>query len=470
MLAVGLATCAAVCALGNRPAAAFEWSLRLDGALAIPLTKPQSDLYSLGGAGFLKAAVGVSWLDFHLGAGYIALPGSAAGTDAADGIAAGGGLRLKLNRLTHRVSPWIDGDAFYVRTGDLDRFGFAAAVGVSFPLDERRSWFLSPVFRYLQVVQPDRAGFDNRDAKILMAGLEIEWSSKGYPQPEQVCPENPKVVCPSDRDGDGLLDSVDACPDQPGVPSGHGCPDADGDGVPDAKDKCPAIPGPAATQGCPDRDGDGVLDADDKCPDAPGPAAFHGCPDTDGDGLHDDVDECPQDKGPASTHGCPDSDGDGVPDRNDLCPCKAGDPANRGCPVHKLVEVTAQKLEIMQKVYFATDKSVILSKSFKLLDEVAAVLNDAHDVRIRIEGHTDNQGTREHNQKLSEDRAKSVRAYLVKKGIQADRLETAGYGQDKPVMSNDTSDGREMNRRVEFLIIQQSQPGQQQPGPTGGAK
>lgn len=115
--------------------------------------------------------------------------------------------------------------------------------------------------------------------------------------------------------------------------------DKDGDGILDAQDLCPDVPGIAALNGCPDKDGDGITDASDKCPDVAGVAEFEGCPDTDGDGITDADDECPEEAGPADNGGCPirDRDGDGVVDDNDNCPDEAGTVDNNGCPEKSLV-------------------------------------------------------------------------------------------------------------------------------------
>ncbi|GEM_PF-408470 len=149
--------------------------------------------------------------------------------------------------------------------------------------------------------------------------------------------------CPApaadDRDGDGIADEGDACPDEPGL-AGSGCPlvgDRDGDGVADDEDACPDVTGSPGTAGCPDRDGDGIPDAGDACPDAPGPFEG-GCPapssgDRDGDGFADGEDMCPDEPGTPETWGCPDRDRDGVRDSEDGCPDEWGPPENRGCPV-----------------------------------------------------------------------------------------------------------------------------------------
>ncbi|MGI6394550.1 MAG: OmpA family protein [bacterium] len=163
----------------------------------------------------------------------------------------------------------------------------------------------------------------------------------GVPDSEDRCPDDKGPAelrgCP-DRDGDGIPDIDDSCPDIPGIPEFKGCPpasDRDGDGVPDREDRCPDDKGPAELRGCPDRDGDGIPDIDDKCPGEPGPAELQGCPpasDRDGDGVPDSEDRCPDDKGPAELRGCPDRDGDGIPDIDDKCPDEPGPAELQGCP------------------------------------------------------------------------------------------------------------------------------------------
>lgn len=121
--------------------------------------------------------------------------------------------------------------------------------------------------------------------------------------------------------------------------------DKDGDGIVDTEDLCPEVPGVAALNGCPDTDGDGITDASDKCPEVAGIAEFEGCPDTDGDGITDADDECPEEAGPADNNGCPirDRDGDGVIDENDNCPDEAGTVANNGCPEKSLIVVVRDR-------------------------------------------------------------------------------------------------------------------------------
>jgi len=221
--------------------------------------------------------------------------------------------------------------------------------------------------------------------------------------------------------------------------------DTDKDGIPDDLDLCPTVPEdkqpPDASDGCPapqDRDHDGIPDESDKCPDQP----------EDKDGI-DDLDGCPED----------DFDVDGIPDATDACPREPGkpnpDPKKNGCPEFIRHIEGSTEIQILKKVEFATGSAVLLPTSFPILDEVMNLMKANKDIaRVSVEGHTDSRGNHEMNMKLSDDRAASVVRYLVGKGIAAGRLESHGYGPDKPIDTNDTDAGRQKNRRVEFHIKQ----------------
>ncbi|MBI1782901.1 MAG: OmpA family protein [Sphingobacteriales bacterium] len=231
--------------------------------------------------------------------------------------------------------------------------------------------------------------------------------------------------------------------------------DTDKDGVIDSLDACPTVPGPASLNGCPDTDGDGILDKDDACPDKKGTIKYKGCPvpDTDGDGINDDEDKCPSVSGLARYGGCPipDTDGDGINDEEDKCPTVPGVAENFGCP--KIDEVVVQKVEYAAKnIYFATGKYPLLSKSFNPLNEVVKIMAEHPELKLDISGHTDNTGDAVKNQALSENRAKAVLDYLVKKGVAANRITSAGYGQHQPVAENKTAAGKAKNRRVEIKV------------------
>ncbi len=290
-----------------------------------------------------------------------------------------------------------------------------------------------------------------------------------------------------DTDGDGILDDDDKCPDDPedkdGFEDADGCPDPDNDkdGIPDTSDACPDdaedADGYADEDGCPDPDNDqdGLLDAEDRCPDEPetknGFEDADGCPDVappgdrDKDGIVDDDDKCPDDPedkdGFEDADGCPDPDNDqdGIPDASDSCPnepeTKNGVDDEDGCPDQKLVRLTKGKIEILERVYFETNKDVIKRESFPVLDEVAQVLVATPALRkVRVEGHTDDVGKDAYNLELSQRRAHAVRRYLMDKGVEPQRLLAQGYGEAVPIADNKTEDGRAENRRVEFVILE----------------
>ena len=296
------------------------------------------------------------------------------------------------------------------------------------------------------------------------------------PRPE--CQEN------LDRDGDGILDQNDKCPDSPedidGYEDEDGCPedqDTDGDGLTDSVDKCPTEPedfdGIEDEDGCPDltrdRDGDGIPDEVDQCPDNPEDKDSYqdedGCPDPDNDGdqVLDPQDKCPlqpEDRdGFEDVDGCPDPDNDQdrIADAVDQCPNQPedydGDADEDGCPdLYKAIVITDNRIELKQKVFFATASDRILERSFELLNEVAMALRDNPTITVRIEGHTDSRGSESYNLKLSQRRAASVRRYMMAQGIDGSRMESEGFGEQNPIEDNRTSEGRAANRRVEFHI------------------
>jgi OmpA-OmpF porin, OOP family len=249
-----------------------------------------------------------------------------------------------------------------------------------------------------------------------------------------------------DRDHDGIIDDLDACPDVKGVPSPdpkkNGCPrtDRDKDGIFDEDDACPDHPGPPnedpTKNGCPlppDRDDDGIIDREDDCPDVPGPASdvpgHNGCPDTDGDTIIDPVDACPTVPGPADP-----------------------DPTKNGCPKARIEK---DQIVITERVEFKTDSAELLPSSSGILEAVLTILRE-HDelTKVLVEGHTDNVGDPAYNKRLSDRRAKSVVSWLVSHGVPKERLDSAGLGLERPIDSNSTAAGRQRNRRVEFHIVE----------------
>ncbi|MBT8188292.1 MAG: OmpA family protein [Croceitalea sp.] len=258
----------------------------------------------------------------------------------------------------------------------------------------------------------------------------------------------------TDTDGDGIYDKDDACPEVAGLEAFNGCPDSDGDGIEDGKDSCPDQAGSKEMNGCPDADGDGIADKDDACPNEAGVAALAGCPDADGDGVADKDDECPSEAGPAENKGCPwpDADGDGVLDKDDQCPDVAGTIANNGCP-EVTAEVQKQLNDYARTILFDTGKASLKTETVSVFVDIIRILNEYPNAKFTVEGHTDSVGSSKLNQSLSEKRANSVRDFLVKEGIGSDRLTAIGYGEDKPIATNNTRAGRTQNRRVEINLV-----------------
>lgn len=161
-----------------------------------------------------------------------------------------------------------------------------------------------------------------------------------------------------------------------------------------------------------------------------------------------------------------DTDGDGVPDPQDQCPnTPAGTQVNDvGCPLPPPCKPpeAGQKVDlsgcavgdtiVLRGVNFEFDKAKLTVNAKTLLDGVSDALTTAPDITVEVGGHTDSKGGDDYNQKLSEERAQSVMAYLTEHGIAADRMTAVGYGETQPVADNDTDEGRELNRRVELKI------------------
>lgn len=261
--------------------------------------------------------------------------------------------------------------------------------------------------------------------------------------------------CP-DKDEDGIPDYLDKCPDKKGLKEFGGCPDTDGDGIPDNEDQCPNEAGPASNKGCPtgDKDGDGIPDDKDKCPNEAGPIENDGCPwsDRDGDGVPDKDDKCPDSPGLKVYNGCPDTDGDGIDDSRDKCPTIPGTVANDGCP--EISKEDKKTLDIaMQAVQFQTGSAVLKPESNVVLRQIADIMTKYPDFNMIISGHTDNVGNPGANQALSERRAKACYDFLIKQGVSETRVNYIGYGDSRPIATNQTDKGKSLNRRVEFNLI-----------------
>ena len=301
---------------------------------------------------------------------------------------------------------------------------------------------LSPV-----IPQGNRIGYGGPDFEVL-GSLFVNFGEIEKVHIYSTVIREPKS---GDRDGDGIPDNIDKCPDQPedfdGFQDQDGCPDLDndGDGIPDALDKCPNEPedkdGFQDEDGCPDldNDGDGIPDALDKCPNEP----------EDKDGFQDE-------------DGCPDldNDGDGIPDALDKCPNEPETFNNYkdddGCPDE--VPAAVKKFTgVIEGINFRTGSADILPGSYVLLDRAVKVLLEYPEVNLEISGHTDSRGKADYNRDLSQRRADSVKTYFVQRGIASQRLQAIGYGLTRPIADNKTQSGRATNRRTEFRLINPSE-------------
>ncbi|UYZ62418.1 OmpA family protein [Hymenobacter weizhouensis] len=376
------------------------------------------------------------------------------------------GLKLKLLKETSFIQPYLliaPGVAVTSSDGVVNQnnrsqafdlsetyFDLHGAAGIKFRLSDAVGLFVQTGQHW-----PVNANFDNLPTRD-----EDNWDDRFLQHSAGLTVGLGKA---KDEDNDGVPDRKDKCP---GTPAGvgvdlTGCPlDGDGDGVPDYQDKCPTEKGLPALQGCPDRDGDGVRDLDDACPDTPGKAELRGCPDADNDGVIDQNDKCPDTPGgvQVDANGCPlDGDGDGVPDYQDRCPSRPGPASNKGCPELKLEE--KQRLqEATRFIQFEFNKATLKPTSFPTLDALVQIMNNYPDYFLGISAHADSKGDDAYNLRLSDERAASARAYMLRKGIPADRIVSHGYGETKPIADNATEAGRAQNRRVEFDVYLPGDP------------
>lgn len=271
----------------------------------------------------------------------------------------------------------------------------------------------------------------------------------------------------SDSDGDGVPNSSDACPDTPLniKVDEFGCPlDSDKDGVPDHLDRCENTPAKVNVDqdGCPlDFDRDGVPDYLDKCSNTPAGAKVdqNGCPlDSDKDGVSDDLDKCPNTPAGVKVdqNGCPlDSDGDGVLDNLDKCPnTPAGVQVDsEGCPIKIEEPAEVESVVLSGDTNFEFNKSKLLPNAYGALENVVSTMKKHPEYKWEVGGHTDGIGSAAYNTKLSKQRAQSVVDYLASKGVNRNNLKIVGYGKDNPIATNDTDEGRSMNRRVEIKLL-----------------
>jgi len=308
------------------------------------------------------------------------------------------------------LQPYVLGGAG-INTENLDTFNVQIPVGAGLDIRIAKKSFINLQGEY-------RLSLSEQRNNIQFSIGFIHYFGQGKPGEKKM-----DEISGKDADGDGVPDDLDLCPNKPGLKEFAGCPDTDGDGIEDDLDECPTIAGSPAAKGCPDRDGDGVADKFDKCPDVAG-TSKNGCPDTDKDGVDDFEDRCPNTYGPAS---------------------------NKGCP--EIRKEDKETLNIaMRDVQFEHNSATLTNSSYKILGQISTILNSYPEYKIEISGHTDNTGTAEINKKLSEQRARACRDYLISKGLAWSRVASRGYGQSKPIATNETQQGRATNRRVEFKL------------------
>ncbi len=405
----------------------------IEGQGAVAVTAPQSDQF---GPGF-NVALGVRYpLGASLQVGVEARAGLlSAGEEAFDvgqeeprpGSYELGMLMVRLKPLAaidgtaprRAAGLFIDLGAGGGVTGKEARVGFQGGLGFGFALGGGIT--LAPTVRYLQVIQPADP-VSSRDARLMLFGLELS-AFDAQPRvhhalPEKVAPPPPAAVVVADRDGDGIEDATDACPDaaedDDGFEDADGCPelDNDQDGVADTQDACPDVPedldGHQDTDGCPDadedRDQDHILDADDKCPDEP--EVINGKDDED------------------------------------------------GCPDEGLIALEDDRIVLDARVLFDAGFTRVRHAAWAALEAIANLKKQHPEwVKIRIEGHADARGSAELNQSLSERRARNAMKHLIKIGVPADQLEAIGYGSSRPRDLGKGEEANKRNRRVEFVVL-----------------
>lgn len=377
----------------------------------------------------------------YLGATKKVPPPGVAELSGGAGAHIGLGLRVRplanSKGVPHPGGPWLSGAVGAAFTAQKLAPMLDAFVGYDFRVSEKGS--VGPTLGYLCVLQTDKTGPRTDSANILLLGVHGTFDFGA---------EKPTI---KDRDGDGILDEDDKCPDKPedrdGFQDEDGCPelDNDGDQIRDVDDKCPLDP----------EDIDGFND-EDGCPD----------PDNDNDGILDSKDKCPLDPEDfddfEDEDGCPDldNDNDGIVDAKDLCPnepeTRNGIADNDGCPDEESVRVVGDKIELDQKIHFWTNSDRIRAMSYPVLDKLANFLkNHPEYVKVDIEGHADERGQEEFNLDLSKRRAKSILEFLAEHGVARERLASEGYGSSRPLVEGKTEHAWFMNRRVEFVVTRQ---------------
>jgi outer membrane protein OmpA-like peptidoglycan-associated protein len=408
------------------------WLVSVDGALQLPLVAPTRERFGPGprvSVGVFRALGEAFLLGARLGGGFLTdgpAPSDPRVVDPGVGDLYDLSIAARLRPLAgltggdeRGTGLFVEIDAGAALTGGLLRPQVAAGVGYGFALGDVD---LAPVVRWQTVFEVDNQ-LDARPANLLSVGLEVVFGDRRTPPPIFDLPDEPL----SDRDGDGLHDGVDGCPDDPedvdGFEDADGCPDPDndGDGIGDGEDDCPLRP----------EDFDGFADAD-------------GCPD-------------------------PDNDGDGLLDADDACPTEAevvnGVDDEDGCPDEGLIEMVDDRVVLEERILFDFDRVRLRPSARPVLLAVVALYEQHAEewTRLRIEGHADRRGTEERNLYVSTLRARVVRDQLVRFGIPSGIIDFVGFAARRPESPGRTEDDHAHDRRVEFVVLPRS------PAPGDGA-
>ena len=397
----------------------------VEGAVAGPIASPQFDRFGWGARLAVGARMPITaWLVPTLRLHGLVLgdgprPPDASLADPGVGWLARLALGLRLrahgflepDRLRRGDGAWVELALGAAVTGALVRPTFEVALGWAFAVGDVD---LGPLLRLEHVVH-FADPLDQSGAVLLSIGMEAVFLDV-VPPPE---PEVEVEEAPTDRDGDGIAEPLDACPDVP--------EDLDGDRDDD---------------GCPeddaDRDGDGIVDRLDACPDeaedVDGYDDADGCPDLDddSDGIFDASDHCPRD--PEIINGVDDED---------------------GCPDEGLITMVDDRIVLDERVLFELNRARVRHAARPILAAIVELWRQHPEWRrVRIEGHADERGTSEYNLELSTHRAERVRDELVELGMPADIFEAVGYGATRPRDTRGTEEAMEANRRVEFVVLE----------------
>ncbi len=394
--------------------------LGVEAGLTIPLAAPQSERFGPGGTLGLALHTPINeWLIPIIRLRALLLsdgapPADSSIRDPGVGTAFGGSLGLRLRpsgfwapeELQRANGIWVEINAGAALTGEVIRPAFDAALGYDFEIDDVR---LGPMARFHHVLHYDDP-IDSRPAYLITLGMEIVF----FDRQSEPTPEAPRE---SDRDGDGILDELDQCPDEPEDRDHF----EDSDGCPD-----------------PDNDRDGVLDPDDGCPLEP----------EDLDGFED-------------SDGCPelDNDRDGFLDAQDQCPNEAevlnGVDDDDGCPDQGLIQMVDDRIVLEERVLFDFERARVKHGARPVLQAIVELWRQHPEwVSVRVEGHADSRGVPEYNQELSERRARQVRSALIELGMPGEMIESVGFGADRPRDAGESEEAHQRNRRVEFVVVQ----------------